>query len=41
MNNSLSVELSNGQFQQVLESLPFSVQSNFKDIYVQNIFPVC
>ena len=41
MINSLSVKLSNDQFQQVLELLPFYVQRNFKDLSVQNIFPIC
>ena len=41
MINSLSVKLSNDQFQQVLELLPFYAQRNFKDLSVQNIFPIC
>jgi hypothetical protein len=35
------IELGNGKFQQVLELLLFSVLCNFKDLSVQNIFPIC
>jgi hypothetical protein len=41
MDNSLSAELGNGVFQQLLELLPFSVQRNFEDLSVQNMFLIC